>query len=155
MWDISFYEDETIEFQESEIEIGILFMVTSCKNTNFIIHGKFYNFSMTGCTNCAVIIDNVIASVEIIKGDGIKLQLNEKVPQVIIDRCNKTGLYLNDKSKDLKINTSNSASTFIYFPLEEADRDGNDEASLGIPETYVTTIENNQLVTKPLDITAE
>lgn len=153
MWDISFYENETIEFKAEEIENGNFFMVTSCVNTNFIIHGKFNNISLTGCKNCAVVVDNVIASVEIIKGDGIKVQVNEMAPQVIVDRSNKTGIYLNDKSKDLKINTTCSTSTFIYFPLKEADRDGNDDAALGIPETYVTTIKNDQLVTEPLDMT--
>lgn len=67
MWDISFYENETIEFQENEIDIATFFMITSCTNTNIIIHGKFNNIAATNCKNCALIIDTVIASVEIIK----------------------------------------------------------------------------------------
>lgn len=153
MWDISFYENETLEFKEDEIDKGTFFMLTSCTNTNIIVHGKFNNIAVTNCKNCAIVIDSVIASVEIIKGDDVKLQVNEKCPQVIVDRSNKTKLYLNDNSKDMKINTTGSVSTFIYFPTKEKDKDGNDEAALGIPETYVTKIVNDELVTEPLDLT--
>lgn len=152
MWDISFYENETIEFQANEIDIATFFMVTSCTNTNIIIHGKFNNIAVTNCKNCALVIDTVIASVEIIKCDEVKLQVNEKLPQVMIDRSNKTGLYLNDESKGLKINTTCSNTTFVHFPIAEPDMNGNDEASVPIPETYVTQIKNDKLVTVPLDL---
>lgn len=153
VWDISFYENETIEFKEEELEKSESIVVTSCTNTNFIINGKFNNISLTNCKNCAVVVDIVIASVEIVKGDGVKVQVNERAPQIIVDRSNKTGIYLNDKSKDLKVNTTCSNGTFIHFPIKEVDAEGNDEASLGIPETYVTTIKEEKLVTEVLDLT--
>jgi adenylyl cyclase-associated protein len=152
MWDISGYEKETIEFKEDEVEKGNFFMITSCTDTPIIIHGIFNNMSVTSCKNCAVVIDSVIASVEIIKGDNVKLQVNEKAPQVIIDRSNKTGLYLNDNSKDLKINTTCSSTTFVHFPTKEVDSNGNDEASVPIPETYVSVIKDDQIITEPLDL---
>ena len=97
----------------------------------------------------------VISSIEIIKGDGVKVQIKERAPQVIVDRSNKTVLYLNEESKDLKVNTTCSTSTFIHFPTKEKDAEGNDEASLGIPETYVTTIKDDKLHTEVFDIIAE
>lgn len=152
MWDISGYENDTIEFKEDEVDISTFFMVTSCDKTNIIIHGKFNNIAVTGCKNCNIVIDNCIASVEIIKGVDVKLQVNHKAPQVIVDRSQKTGIYLNDESKDIKINTTCSQTTFIHFPTKEKDFNGNDEASVPIPETYTTVIKNDKLVTEPLDL---
>lgn len=153
MWDVSNYENETLEFGEKDIDLSTFFMITNCVKSNFIIKGKFNNVSMTNCKNCALIIDTVIASVEIIKGDEVKLQVNEKAPQVIIDRSNKTGLYLNENSKDIKVNTTTSTSTYLHYPIKEPDINGNDETSAPIPETYVTTIKDDKLITVPLDLT--
>jgi adenylyl cyclase-associated protein len=153
MWDISNYENETLEFGEKEIDLSTFFMITNWVKTNIIIKGKFNNVSMTNCKDCALVVDTVIASVEIIKGDEVKLQVNEKAPQVTIDRSNKTGIYLNDNSKDIKVNTTTSTVTYLHFPIKEPDINGNDEASVPIPETYVTTIKGDKVVTVPLDLT--
>jgi hypothetical protein len=153
MWDISCYEDETLEFNEGDVDLSTFFMVTNCVKTNIIIHGKFNNIAATNCKNCAIIIDNVIASVEIIKGDEVKLQVNERAPQVTVDRSNKTGIYLNDKSKDIKVSSTTSTATYLHFPTLEKDINMNDEASMPIPETYITVIKNDKLITTPLDLT--
>ena len=64
-------------------------------------------------------------------------------------------IFLNDESKDIKVNTTGCTSTFIYFPTKEEDELGNFEASLGIPETYTSRIVDGKLITAPLDLTAE
>ena len=71
----------------------ILF-ITSCTDTTVIIHGKFNNASVTTCKNLAIIVENVIASVEIIKSNDVKLQVLHKCKQAIVDRSVKTGMKL-------------------------------------------------------------
>ena len=153
MWDILFYEGETLEFSGDDVSKDTSFMVTGCTKTNIIIKGKFNNITLTNCKNCAVVIDTCISSVEIIKGDDVKLQVNEKCSQVAVDRSIRTGLYLCESSKDVKVMTTCSTSTFLHFDTKEQDALGNDEASLGVPESYVTKIVNDKLVTEPVDLT--
>lgn len=94
MWDISGFEGETIEFQEKEVDMSTSFTITSCTDTTVIIHGKFNNASVTTCKNWAIIVENVIASVEIIKSNDVKLQVLHKCKQAIVDRSVKTGMKL-------------------------------------------------------------
>eukprot|EP00345_Euplotes_harpa_P016791 CAMPEP_0168338848 /NCGR_PEP_ID=MMETSP0213-20121227/13105_1 /TAXON_ID=151035 /ORGANISM="Euplotes harpa, Strain FSP1.4" /LENGTH=211 /DNA_ID=CAMNT_0008344757 /DNA_START=362 /DNA_END=994 /DNA_ORIENTATION=- len=72
-WDIAYYDKETIELNESEVDMSTAVMVTACTNSNVVIHGKLNNVSLTACKNCAVLVDSVISAVELIKCDGVKV----------------------------------------------------------------------------------
>ena len=123
-----------------------------CEKTNIIVPGKFNNMSVSNWVNCAIVVDSVISSVEIINGKEIKVQVNESCKQVIVDRSQKTGLYLSESAKDLKVNTTCSSTTFIHFPALEKDENENDERSLPVCESFVTKIVGDSLVTEPMDL---
>lgn len=85
MWDICYYENETLEFKEEDVKNDLSFMVTGCTKTNIIIHGKFNAITLTKCKGCALVVDSVIASISMIKCEDVNIQVNTKCQQLILD----------------------------------------------------------------------
>ena len=152
LWDVCFYENETLEFTDEGIMKDYSYMITNCMTTNIIIKGKFNNISLNGCKNCAVIVDTVISSAEFINCEDIKLQINLKCSQVTVDKCKGVEVFLNEDSINTQVTTTNSTKTFFNFPLKEPDENDNDQGCLPVPETYATKIVDGKLVTTIVDL---
>lgn len=137
---------KTLEGDNVTREVACNFI--GSKNCNFIIKGKVKAVSMSNCEKCALIVDSTLTYVELIKCKGVNVQVVDTTSQVILDRCEETKLFLSEEGKSkCKILSTNSQRTFINFPAPEDD-EGNDSRALPIPESYVTSIENDCLVTK-------
>lgn len=64
VWDISYYENETFEYKEGELDMTETLMVSVCNSSNFITHGKIKSVILNNCTNCAVVVDTIVSSIE-------------------------------------------------------------------------------------------
>ena len=147
------YVGETLTFEGEDATIQKAFNFIRSDKTNFVIKGKVKAVIAEGLTNCAIVVDNVVTAIELMNCQGVNVQITGKASQFMTDRCEKTGLYLSEEGKGIKILTTNSKTTVINFPAAEEDENGNDTRSLPVYETWQTVIENDGLKSEPLDLT--
>ena len=146
------YSGETLTFEGEDVTLSKAFNFIRSEKTNFVIKGKVKAVLGEGLKNCAIVVDNVVTAIELMNCQGVNVQITGKASQFITDRCEKTGLYLSEEGKGIKILTTNSITTVINFPANEEDENGNDTRSLPIFETWQTVIEGDNLSSAPLDL---
>jgi hypothetical protein len=145
-----FFDSETLEFGESDVDYKTACNFIRSTKTNFIIKGKAKVVNMEGCKNCALIVDEVVTTIELINCEGVKVQVVKKTGNFVIDRCHQTELYLSEEGKNVKIHTTKATTTIINFPAAEEDEHGNDSRSLPIYETWETVIKGDKLESTPV-----
>jgi len=67
--------------------------IVSCVKSTFVVKGKFTRLVLNSCVGVNVVVDEVIATVELVRGKGIQLQVNKSVPQIAIDKCEGVTLF--------------------------------------------------------------
>ena len=150
--EVAFYENETLQFSDQDVNINIAYNFLRSKSTNLVIKGKIKSIMAEGCENCAIVVDTVVTAIELINCKNVKVQVTDKTSQYILDKCDNTNLYLSEEGKKSKIITTNSKTTILNFPAVEEDENGNDERSIAVFESWQTTIKDDVLVSEPVDL---
>ena len=145
-----FFDSETLQFGADDVDYKTACNFTKSNKTNFIVEGKAKVVNLEGCTNCALIIDEVVTTIELINCEGVKIQVKNKTGNFVLDKCHKTELYLSEEGKNVKIHTTKSTTTIVNFPAAEVDDLGNDSRSLPIYETWETVIKGDKLESSPV-----
>ncbi len=131
--------------------MSLAFNINRSENSNFIINGKVKGMQIEGCKNCAIIVEEVVTAIELLNCEGVKLQIQKKTNQVIIDKSSKTTIYVSEEGKGIKVLTTNSNTTVLNFPALEEDDNGNDTRSIPVVETWTTVIKGDKLHFSPFE----
>ena len=78
----------------------------------------------------------MVAGIEVVDGNGVKVQLTGAVKQIQVDKCSGTQLIMNEESLDAEIISAKCDSLNVIVPAKSADEDYKEHA---IPEQFVST----------------
>jgi adenylyl cyclase-associated protein len=93
-----------------------------------------------------------VGSVELVNCVKVNLQANGKLPTLNIERTSGVNAYLQTaESKQVEVVTSSATEINLVLPGATAD---SDPKELPIPSQFVTKIENDKPVTKPVEHSA-
>ena len=88
--------------------------------------------------------------IEVINSKKITSTIKESCPQFNIERSNGVHLYLFEAAKGCKINSTCSMTMVVHYPKKDATED-DDWLDIAIPETNLTQIKDDRLVSEPLE----
>jgi adenylyl cyclase-associated protein len=149
-WYVENYGKEIVKFEGEEVESNYGFALIKCTDTTLVISGKCKSVMLENCSNIKIIIDSVLAMVEIINSKKITTTIKESCPQFNIERSNGVHLYLFEPAKNCKINSTCSMTMVVHYPKKDATED-DDWLDIAIPETLLTQIKNDRLTSEPLE----
>jgi hypothetical protein len=122
---------------EDGVKTGVF--VGNCKGPNLCIkiEGKVKNITISNCDQCGIVFDNCVTTVEVIGSKRCQIQAVEVAGSYIIDKCDRTQLFLADKSLEDKVvvYSAQSTSTNVY----QSTADGEDQEEHAIPDQIIST----------------
>eukprot|EP00462_Mataza_sp_D1_P000489 CAMPEP_0175092954 /NCGR_PEP_ID=MMETSP0086_2-20121207/2737_1 /TAXON_ID=136419 /ORGANISM="Unknown Unknown, Strain D1" /LENGTH=172 /DNA_ID=CAMNT_0016365849 /DNA_START=13 /DNA_END=531 /DNA_ORIENTATION=+ len=122
---------------EDGVKTGVF--IGQCKGPNLCvkIEGKVKNITISNCDQCGIVFDNCVTTVEVIGSKRCQIQALECAGSYIIDKCDRTALYLADASIDDKVvvYSAQSTSTNVY----QSTPDGEDQEEHAIPDQIQST----------------
>jgi hypothetical protein len=114
--------------------------VGNCKGPNLaiVIKGKLKNLTISNCTDIAVVIDDCITTVEVIGCKKVAIQANSTAGSYVIDKCDRTTLYLPATSLADKVVCVSCMSTCTNVVCPGA-KEEDDSIESAIPDQIQST----------------
>ncbi|XP_026759353.2 adenylyl cyclase-associated protein 1 isoform X2 [Galleria mellonella] len=119
-----------------------------CRDSALTVRGKINGVVLDSCTKCAVVFDNLVASIEFVNCQSVQMQVLGKVPTISIDKTDGCQIYLSPESLDVEIVSSKSSEMNVLVP-----KGNGDYAEHPIPEQFKTLLNKprNGLTTTPVE----
>jgi adenylyl cyclase-associated protein len=116
------------------------------KNTNstLIIKGKVNQITLDSCKKMALVVDNVISSVDVVNSNSCQIQIIGKAPTISVDKTDGVQIYLSKDGLETEIMTSKSSEMNILIPGPKED---SDMVETPVPEQFKSVYKNGKWVT--------
>lgn len=111
------------------------------------LKGKGNAVSLSETTKTALVVDSLIAGVDVIKSFKFGLQVTGVVPLVTVDKCEEGSIYLSEASIEAESQVVSSNSTALNINVLQ----GEDYAELAVPEQLTHTVRNGKLVSEVVE----
>jgi len=110
--------------------------IGKCNNVVIQIKGKCKQVTISGCQECGIQCDTVVATVELINSKKCQVQPTDKVGLIQLDGCERTSVYLSQicLDEETKIFTAKSNATLVYTPQPDGD-----VKELSLPEQFISS----------------
>ena len=120
----------------AQCEVKHSVYVYKCENSVLQVKGKVNKITVDACKKFSIVCNTVVAGIEVVDGNGVKVQLTGAVKQIQVDKCSGTQLIMNEESLDAEIISAKCDSLNVIVPAKSADEDYKEHA---IPEQFVST----------------
>lgn len=130
---------------EIDVSLTQSLLITKCKNTTIILHGKANAISIDNCTRLQMLVESLVSSVDVIKSPNFALQVTGALPTIMLDQIDGASIYLGKESLATEVFTSKCSSINIVLPPE---RDEDDSSECPLPEQMRTYIKGGKLVSE-------
>jgi len=127
---------------EEAVKTGIF--VGDCKGPGVTVQikGKCKNITVSNCDNIAVVFETCVTTVELIGCKRIQCQAMVACGSYIIDKCDRTDLYVADGSLEdqVVVYTCQSTATVVH----QSTANGEDQVEHAIPNQILSTFAANE-----------
>ena len=135
---------------ESDIKIEDVRMnqsvyIYKCEKSAVRISGKCNNVILDSCKKTGVIFESLVSSCEVMNSSGVQVQVNGRVPTIMVDKTDGCQIFLSQESLQTEIVTAKSSETNVCIPK------GADYTEMALPEQFKTVIKGSGLVTTPTE----
>merc|ERR1712216_436802 len=88
--------------------------VENCEGTTFYFSGKFNNLTLNRCKDVTVVVDTLIASLELLDAKDVRIKVNENVNLLSIERSEKVSIEIpNPDNLDIVHTGSNGINILV------------------------------------------
>ncbi|CAJ0890143.1 6656_t:CDS:2, partial [Entrophospora sp. SA101] len=146
-WIVEYYENETNIVIDDTV-IGQKVYIFGCKNSTVQVKGKVNAVTIDSCQKTGLLIDSVVAAVDVVNCKSVQVQVQGKTPTIVVDKTDSAQLYLSPECLDTELFTAKSSSINVNVPNQQ---ENGDYLELPIPEQIKTTINGGKLVSAPVE----
>lgn len=126
---------------EDAVKTGIF--IGQCKGPDLVIQikGKCKNITVSNCEQIAIVFDTCVTTLELIGCKRIQCQALTACGSYIIDKCDRTDLYVADASLEdqVVVYTCQSTATVVH----QSTANGEDQVEHAIPNQILSTFTAN------------
>jgi len=135
-------EPVVLDIGEGDDAVKTGIFIGSCKGPDLVIQikGKCKNITVSNCERIAVVFDTCVTTCELINGKQLQIQASQSCGSYIVDKCDRTDLYVADASLEdqVVVYTCQSATTVVHQTA------GEDQVEYAIPNQILSTFAANQ-----------
>ena len=121
------------------------FIISRCAKTTVRITGKATAVSVDSSAGLALIVDSLVAAVDVVKTSKLQLQVLGSLPTVLLDQVDDAQLYLSKDSLGTEIFTSKCTGVNVNVP---GKTDDDDYSECPVPEQIKTVIRGGKAVSE-------
>ena len=96
-------------------------LISRCNNTTIIIKGKGNQVTVDNSSRCSIVVDSLVATIDVVKANNFALQVLGAVPTVMLDQVDSAQIYFSKESSGTKVFTSKSAGINLNIIGEDED----------------------------------
>lgn len=130
---------------ELEVSLTQSILITNCRNTTIILHGKANAISIDNSPKLQLLIDTLVSSVDVIKCPNFAVQITGSLPTIMLDQVDGAQVYLGKESLGTEVFTSKCSSVNIVLPPEGEE---DDSSECPLPEQIRTVVKEGKLVSE-------
>ncbi|CAG8498544.1 10682_t:CDS:2 [Paraglomus occultum] len=148
-WTIENYEnDSNVMLDQAAINQTVY--IYGCKNSTIQVKGKVNTVTIDSCQKTGVLLESVVAAVDVVNCKSVQLQILGKTPTIALDKTDSGQVFLSSSCLDVEILTAKCSAINVNVP--EIGENG-DYAERPVPEQLKSTIVDGKLVTVPVEHT--
>lgn len=155
MWTIENFvkEDVTLEGDDISFKTGI--RVFACKDMTINIKGKCKSMMMEGCKNVTIVLEKIVAPLEIINCNTCKVYGIEQLQHISVEGSIEIKVFLTNATRECCVQTTCSSNVNVKFPKEgksDQSEENDDWQTCLIAEAFETRITGDTIETKPAEL---
>jgi len=149
-WLVEYQVDRNdLEITSDQLDKRHTVLVYKCvgkaSRTVLRIPDKVNAVSIDGCIKTSVVVNNVMATVDMVNCSGCEIQITGTCPTLNIDKCSGVMVYLAEPNMDtIQIVSAKSSEMNVQLPNKDPEAD---PIEVPIPEQYLSQVKNGKLVT--------
>jgi len=129
----------------AEAEANQSVYLFKCQNSTVQVGGKCSNIIMDQCKKVGLVCQSVVAGLEVINCQSVKLQVLGTVPTISVDKTDGCQMFLSPDSLNVDIITAKSSEMNVMIP------NGDEFVEQPLPEQFRTQIDGLKLRTAPTE----
>jgi len=137
-------EPVVVDIGEGEDAVKTGIFIGQCKGPDVVVQikGKCKNITVSNCEQIAVVFDTCVTTVELIGCKRIQCQALTACGSYIVDKCDRTDLYVADTSLEdqVVVYTCQSTATVVH----QSTAGGEDQVEHAIPNQILSTFKENE-----------
>jgi len=117
----TYYVEDLRDRHDIEIAAGIgqSVRIDNCQQCTIKITGKAAMFNMSRCAHVGLMVENMVASCDIVNCTNFGLQVTGTLPSLMLDQAAQGHIYLSKESLGLDLFTSQTSTININIPEDE------------------------------------
>jgi len=137
-------EPVVLELGDGEEAVKTGIFVGQCKGPDLVVQikGKCKNITVSNCENIAVVFETCVTTVELIGCKRIQCQAMTACGSYIVDKCDRTDLYVADGSLEDQVVVYSCQSTATV--VHQSTANGEDQVEHAIPNQILSTFAANE-----------
>jgi len=142
------------EYQKGAQDIVIDAQVTQslyvfrCDNSVITVKGKINSITIDNCKKCGIVVDSLVASLDIVNSNSIKLQVNDKAPIVNVDKTDGCQIFVQKATgTDTEFVTAKSSEVNICLVEENGEY-----TESFVAEQFLTKFVDGKFVTELYEV---
>jgi adenylyl cyclase-associated protein len=149
-WLVEYQVDRNdLEIESAQLDKRHTVLVYKCvgkaSRTVLRVPDKVNAVSIDGCVKTSVVVNNVMATVDMVNCSGCEIQITGTCPTLNIDKCSGVMVYLSEANvNDIQIVTAKSSEMNVQLPPKSPE---DDPQEVPIPEQYLSCVKGGKLVT--------
>ncbi|RMD42485.1 hypothetical protein DV735_g2660, partial [Chaetothyriales sp. CBS 134920] len=147
-WIVENFENTGNDVIEIQAELQQSILISNSNKALVKVVGKANAISIDNCSGLSILVDSLVSSLDVIKCSKFAVQINGKVPTLLLDQVDGAQLYLSEASLNAEIFTSKSSAINVVVPPA---KDADDSKELAIPEQILSVIKNGKLVSQVVE----
>jgi len=129
----------------AETETNQSVYLFKCENSTVQVGGKCSNIILDQCKKVGLVCQSVVAGVEVINCQSVKIQVLGAVPTISVDKTDGCQMFISQDSLGVNIITAKSSEMNVMIP------NGDEFLEQPLPEQFRTQIDGLQLKTAPTE----
>lgn len=154
-WVYENYKNEQIVVVKDDCSFRTAVNVFDCVGCTFIFEGKIKGLMLEKCKKTDVKIEEVIAPVEVINCDTVKVFGYKQLNHVSVEGSIEVRIVLSNATRGCCVQTTCARNVLVKFPKvgkDDKSEENDDWATLIIAEAFETKVEGDTIKTAAADI---
>jgi adenylyl cyclase-associated protein len=151
-WIVENFENTGNELIEIHAELNHSILISKCNKCTIKVHNKANAISIDNCSSFNILIDSLVSSLDVIKTPKFAVQVDGKVPTIMLDQVDGATVYLSTESLGTEVFTSKcSAVNLVVPPSDEEGGEEGDSKECPVPEQIRSVVKGGKVVSEVVE----
>jgi adenylyl cyclase-associated protein len=148
-WIIEHHDNTGSEVIDIPAQLSHSILISRCSKCVIRVRGKANAISIDNCAGLSILVDSLVASLDVIKSSRFQLQVDGVVPTVLLDQVDGATIYLGAPSLNTEVLSSKCSGVNVVIPRQEGGEA--DDRECPLPEQIRSVVRDGVVVSEVVE----